>query len=475
VAVALALVAVACGSDTDDADAPASAEPSMFTVDPLPEGFALENAGVGEYDQEWGVDESGTDEPLTVLTAVGDGEPEVVVVSATGYEGYQGGLRQASAGYFGRGGRSPQETSVDGAEALYFRDPGRADDPLDPWVGDLVMVAGRDLAIRVRAAKATENVLSRFAEAADAHGRTQHPTVTVAGYQTAGWIDADAGQAVRESSVSAQYPFVPGPPTARSLGWADGDRTLAVVALAGRSARLTALELLGGVDPEYRSAERLELAGRSAWLVRLSFGEPTVLVTTTAWGDVLVVTARGVRDADRFVREVAAGVQQVSADAWDRQVQGADGGPGLQPDRGAKEVLRGNVAGEEWLLQTDAETGGLDFCLKLTRQRRACGYGASGGRQARVHPYTPDSQNPVPIPENVIVTTRLAASKVRVRTEYEDVTADLVPIPDTETSAALLFVDFPKYENPTCRDGDQPLRIDLLDADGQVVACVSRD
>ncbi len=66
----------------------------------VPDGFHLVVAGKGTQYQNWGSDSLGTHEPFTVLSPDGKATgPEVVVVSATGFAGYEGELAQASAGY----------------------------------------------------------------------------------------------------------------------------------------------------------------------------------------------------------------------------------------------------------------------------------------------------------------------------------------------------------------------------------------
>lgn len=66
-----------------------------FAVGLVPRGFRPVSAGSGNKRQAWGDDSFGTDEPFTVLRGDGD---SVMVVSTTGFEGYQGNLGSGVGG-----------------------------------------------------------------------------------------------------------------------------------------------------------------------------------------------------------------------------------------------------------------------------------------------------------------------------------------------------------------------------------------
>lgn len=102
--IVLVLLSSSCGDergvggDTDVREPSESSSP--FAVSALPDGYESVLAGTGTDVQAWGSDGAGTHEPFTVLVQDDSTAPEdVVVVSITGFEGYQGGLAQASAGY----------------------------------------------------------------------------------------------------------------------------------------------------------------------------------------------------------------------------------------------------------------------------------------------------------------------------------------------------------------------------------------
>src|SRR4030095_7369592 len=116
---------------------------SPFLVDGVPDGFRLEVAGRGTSSQEWGGDSVGAGEAFTVAAPAGadPGGPEAVIVSVTGYEGYEGGLDQASGGY---GGDSIDHFRVDGHPAIYA--PPATDGSYERAWEDLVVARGDDLA-----------------------------------------------------------------------------------------------------------------------------------------------------------------------------------------------------------------------------------------------------------------------------------------------------------------------------------------
>ena len=114
---ALALAGAGCRSDDGEArqaatarrDAPGPTvgttdESSPFVVEDPPAGYQLVLAGRGDYAQTWSSDSFGDDEPVTVLAPPGEGadRPDAVMVSLTGYAGFQGGLDQAAALYVNR-------------------------------------------------------------------------------------------------------------------------------------------------------------------------------------------------------------------------------------------------------------------------------------------------------------------------------------------------------------------------------------
>ena len=148
VAGALAVAVAACSGGDDEATPPPapSAEDradrsTPFLVGAPPGGLEAVAIGTGQLTQAWDDDSVGDDEPSTVLAP--DGDPthqDAIVVSTSGYGGYQGGLDQASPGYL-QGSLEP--TELDGDDARWW--PGGEVDGvhLDPALA----VARGDIAL----------------------------------------------------------------------------------------------------------------------------------------------------------------------------------------------------------------------------------------------------------------------------------------------------------------------------------------
>lgn len=452
--------------------------PSPFAVDALPPGFVLEAAGQGTSPLAWGTDEFGSDEPLSVLTAIGhvDG-PDTVLVSTTGYAGYQGQLAQASAGHMSG---SIEESIIDGAEAIYVRDRGTADARLDPWVGELVVARTPEVAIRVRAVGAEPEDLVPFVRATSASTNSpRHPVVDMEGYETTAWIDADARVAMQRPSVAKGSASVPGPPSGLALGWVGPDQSVAVLMMAGRSADLGVFDHLDIADSGLETARSVVVAGRPARIVRWRFSEAVVLATTTPWHDLLVVGVDGATDSgEELARTIAGSVRRVDDGEWSGLVARPDGGPGLHPDPGASEVIRGDHDGQEWLLQTGRRGESIDECLKLPAQQRICATGMIDGAAGTVRHHVADREA-VPLSPFILVSTTEKAAAVRVHTAEGEVRERLTVLPDDTGSAAVVFVDLPtdKTVIPSCltapaTEGIAVIRVGLLDETGREVACL---
>lgn len=148
---------LAFGACSDDGDAPVtSAAPatdpdlvaSPFRVE-APGGLVPAGEGRGAYPQFWGDDSSGNHGPSVVLApdASSAGPDDVTVVTASGFEGYQGGVAQASASY-----TLPHETlEIHGRPALFSvasPSSGRS-------VSELLVERGDDLALVIRSPEAS--------------------------------------------------------------------------------------------------------------------------------------------------------------------------------------------------------------------------------------------------------------------------------------------------------------------------------
>lgn len=138
---------------------------------------------------DWGSDSSGTVEPYSVLSPDGRADhPDVVLVAITGFEGYEGGLAQASMGYLAEG---RQDLRIDGADAVYAP---AADDARGTRWADLVVVRGEDLAVRVSSPEASlEELAAVAARVGVPTDRTQAPVVPdpPTGFRLVGSVHVD--------------------------------------------------------------------------------------------------------------------------------------------------------------------------------------------------------------------------------------------------------------------------------------------
>lgn len=270
-----------------------SSESSPVRVGFVPEGYALTVVGRGRGFQYWGDDSEGTYEPFTVLAPEGADarSPDAVIVSVTGFEGYEGGLGQASSGY---GSGEERRFRLDGRDAIYtprgtkFRGGQR-------WA-DLVAIRGTDLAVRVTARAATRKQLVdvlRRVSLSPSRDHTRAPAVPdlPAGLRVVGSVDAAAVVALERATREL------GPPSAQGAAWRQGTAGLAVVAVPGRSADLAALAGFRVVGQWSRVETRpREVAGRPGLVLDGAGagdgGYPRrALVTYSSWGDLLVVVA----------------------------------------------------------------------------------------------------------------------------------------------------------------------------------------
>jgi hypothetical protein len=486
--IAVALTAAACGSDGGGSTAE-RADPSPFTFDraAVPSGYELAVAGRGNQRPAWGSDSSGTDEPFTVLAPPGDDatSERAVVVSVTGFAGYEGGFDQAAFG--------SRRIRIDGREARYGPASERAG--RRRWA-DLVVRHGDDLAVRVTAPSATQEQLADIArrvEPADDQGEA--PAVEAGGgLEVVGSVDADAVVAL-DGGFAPFSDDVPGPEGSFSAGWvAPGRGSLVVQTVRGDAADLPAL---GGLEAfaydQTFSLRTVDDGSGAAVVVDRTYtgGGPSfsdrAVVVDAGDGQLVVVVARGPTvPEDAELLALARTVEPVDPGAWEELVTEASGGPGLQPDPGATEITRGTEGGVGWLLQSwpDAasvppRTGELleqvddrpgpfvDTCLKLSTRERACT--ASGGTEAGfAYGYAQaEPDRGIDFPLFAILQTDLPAEVVRVTTTTGAVTAELHDVGGGGRRVAVAFgVDFAGYAG--C---DRLPRVEVLAADGRVLAC----
>lgn len=492
-----ALGIAACSSDSTE---PArsgtySATSSPFSVASVPAEYEPVTAGIGTAVGDWGEDSTGTVEPYTVLSPDGRASgPDVVVVSITGFEGYQGGLGQASRGYLS----GSTELTIDGADAIYS--PPRHDERGVQWA-DLVVVRGDDLAVRVSSPDADAAELAAIAKrVAVPDDRTKAPTVPdpPAGLQVVGSVDVD-GVLASEPYVARYTDQIPGPRSAHAAGWvragSDGEHQLSVLTVPGRSLDIVAVPVWQ-VQLSWltRTSREREVGGRPAVVIEelrsdIEGANRRSVLVEAEWGDVVVVSATGARlPSEEALVLAAASVQPAEDATWGRFVIDATGGPGLNADEGRNELARGRADGLGWLLQDGPPGGGIisssltdgdslrgvDPCLKLSNRTRACAYPASGGE----HDWYSIATGDLPSERGlsfVLVSTTLEAAAVRVTTSSSAATAALVEVPAGGLFGAAVFVEDPG--NATCdpaveTPAPHQMRIEALDRAGMVIGCI---
>lgn len=506
------VVGVACAEESDDPPATApsidelSVESSPFVV-AGPEGYELLAAGTGTYVLEWGGgDAVGNDEPLTVLVPPGEdvSSDDAVFVSTTGFEGYQGGLEEASAGY----GDDQEDFDVDGRRALYSTGGG--------W-HEVLATVGDDLAVRVRARSldrdALVDVVGRT-EVSDRHAEAPEITDPPEGLRVLGSLDADVIGAWISSVAEPNADRVPGPSSAHSVAFQQADRQISVMTLPGRAGDVA----LAGALAEWWGfeAEVSHPGGAPGSLAVVDYRDDegdgdgngeigrTEVFGYTPDGDLLLIVATGggeggVADHETLL-DVARSVHEASADEWGELVEQAGGGPGLHADPTAVELARGEVAGVEWLFQAvparnvDVYEEGVegsdelfpDPCLKLSTGERACadvdfnfaGDDAAGGL---FKAWESDDG----FPAFVVVWTELEGTEVEVVLERGSEHARLHPVEGSPWRGALVFADVGLRtdvdscaDQPGQRDHADPedlVRVDILNSDSEVLGCITGD
>ncbi len=471
----------------DPTDATESPAAHPITATP-PEGFTLVNAGRGGWTQSWGDDSGGNDSPFTVVT---DGS-RTVTIASLGYESMQGKLDQAI-------GYSPEvETlKVSGESARFLPASDGVPNPI------LGVEKGDDLAISVTGSDMTKQELVDLAErVTPSPDHAVAPTVKdlPEPWKVVGSVGADLLGAA-ESYFSAGGESGPGPAAGYGLGFASGENQLTLTSLDGDAADLDALV------PSLVWNEGLNVEGRKVdvggtpgvMLERCHCDIPDneykarALVTHDPTGALVVVSAsvQSVPDEQTLI-DVAASVESVDKETWGSMVEEtrmkAANGPGLNPDIGEAEVLRGTEGDLDWLLQTTHESelgvgpSVVDTCLKLSDYTRTCAlprgadqngaafYVAMAGEvKEGLRPFLI-----LTIPTEAVRAS--AGASIRVTTQEGSGTAPLTAVPGTETSVAVVFVD--DAGTPVCTtepkppESMKPMTVELLDADGRPAMCI---
>lgn len=467
-----------------------SVESSPFTVGPVPDGYQAVTAGRGMTGPSWGSDIGGTDEPFTVAspdgTVSGD---DVVVVALTGFAGQQGGLAQSSTGYW----QDVEEIEVGGRDAVFAPAGG------DRWA-DLVVEQGEDLAVRVASPAATlDELVDVLDHVVLPDDRSVAPGLDHPDLEVVGSVDVPAVVAGHAAVINSSFPDgarspVPGSPAAHGAGWRRADQDLVVLTIPGRTVDLPALAAHGWQpfpDPGTETNERT-IDGRRAVVEERGPDEAGTIARTVwleaPWGDVVVVRATG--GSPPSVEELlalAASVERTDKATWDAFVAEV-GGPQLSADAGQEEITRGTVDGVGWLLQTGlppvvagAPSGrAAATCLLVTVGGDRCADGRGVGPPGTVWAVTdttdPDAALDDPlVPPFVIVTTDQPGAAVRADTGSEVTTVPLLAIPGSDLRAAVVFLDRPvepRCPVPTSPTGDGPMALEIVDADGDIVACI---
>jgi hypothetical protein len=445
-------------------------------------------AGTGTQRGAWGEDSTGTDEPYTVLARGTD----VIVVSITGFEGYQGGIDQASNPY---GAEGVESFTIDGTDARFVPASGH-------WA-DLVAVRGDDLAVRVTAPAASRDELVDILERVEVGpDRTRAPSVPDPpdGWEAVGSVDVDGVLASVASVASAGPRTSPGPMSAHGAGWTAPGSTIegqqvTVQTLPGGSADLAAVPHIVRRFPDRTvTSHDREVAGRPAVVVEWTdgdegFGGRSVWVDS-AWGDVVVVTAMGTPPVgEEELVALAASVQPTDETGWEAFVIEMTGGPGLHPDEGRTELARGQAGDLEWLLQnglsqdalmndpnlaTTDDPKGVDPCLKLSNRKRVCA--SSGG--GTTDDWIRSAEASDGFPSFVVVSTTREGAAIRVTTDGEETTVPLAAVPGGGLWGAAAVIDgagMSICQGPpgvTAAESITAMRIELLDAQGAVIGCL---
>ncbi len=486
------------------ADAATSTRSSPFVAGWVPQGFEPFVAGTGTALQLWGDDSGGTDEPFTILTPPdGDDPADLVLVSATGYVGYQGGFAQAAGGF----PEPPAWFEVDGRQAIFNEgrrtagSPG-ADVEQDESRSEVVLDREEDLAVRVSGVR-TRAELTALATSARPQGRSRAPEVDAPeGLSVVGHADADLVLAL-QAWAQPGMDEVPGPVSAHGAAWEREGSTLVVVTVPGAAGDVEAVLGQRFFTRGTTTTRDLAIDGRPAVLVERTFDEDDCrpapcevhtrsVVSTTASGDLLVVRTSGadpIATAGELVR-VAGSVGTTDTATWDAFVVEAAGGPGLHADRGAHEVARGSQGTTEWLLQTrtvasdgSLEPGpregsdlGADPCLKTSLGRRVCAPSGMSAVAWGTLQYT-HAEPDTALSGFVVVTSTIEAASMRVTAGSEVATAALIRLPDTVPKwAGVAFVARPGLLTCEAAPADAPLdlmRVELLDPAGSPLLCLS--
>lgn len=459
---------------------------SAFSLSDVPEGFRPTAAGRGVRQPGWSVDETGTEEPFLVLgPASGRRErQDLVLISLTGFHGYQGGFEQA-LGCCGVDGRR-QDFEVDGRRAAYSTPPS-------PGFTELLVDRGDDVAVRIQAWDAPRQRLLDLLRRVTLPERHVDPPVVDEppdGLVVVGAVDGNLSLTARSAApwtdTGAVTGFAADVLPVTTVGYAAvwqhprASLSVAVVPKQAEPAGLIAFDMVSVVDEISLTDDGVELE----WTAQFS---PTrTVVTESPWGDLLVVASAGtgrLEFADLWA--IAGSVTRTDAAGWERMEQQARGGPDLTADPGKVELLRGEEAGQSWIVQALPRADGagafeLDPCIKLDTGRHSCmnGWvdvrGGAWGRDGRpVGESDPDG-----LPRFMLVRTNEEAVELIVTRGDEVLTSPMrrVPGPVPQWGGIVFGIDH--RDIPRCDwsgplgDYGHPMRIEVRGSDG-VLRCMA--
>lgn len=231
-----------------------------------------------------------------------------------------GGLSQAATG---TESRSVVSFTIDGRQAIYT--PAGQGHRAQPWA-DLVAIRQHDLAVRVTARRATRSRLVeilRRVRPAEHHDHAPTVPNPPRGLRVVGSVDADMVTAMKADIREGQ---VPGPPDSHTASWINGRDRLTVMTLPGTAADIAAMVGVARFFPgapavvhhervNARDAVELDLSST------LENGNALrVLLTVTAWGELLAVVAQGSPRSVPSMIQIAESVRPVDNRTWQHLV-----------------------------------------------------------------------------------------------------------------------------------------------------------
>ncbi len=325
----LLMVASCASTPETTTGAPGVSLPSApFAVSDVPAGYSLVGVERGRQVLPWGDDSSGTAEPFTVLAPDGEtaSSSRAIVVSVTGFEGYQGRLDQAVGS--GPIGSRSTKFRVGGRDAVFVSAPSsrRSRTSGVGW-SELLVVRGRDLAVRVRGADGSKSLFLAVERGVRRRGRTGAPLVPSppAGYRVIGSVDGAVAASQNLDAASSdlregtEVGTGEGNPVVHRMTWSGPDAELQVMTLPSRAAGLDALPGFAVLEPSGFTlrTQPLNVKGRPAvvlerWVSGAVQPAPAsrTLYIQGSWGNLVVATTYG--DAIVSVDDLVAIAESLS-------------------------------------------------------------------------------------------------------------------------------------------------------------------